>query len=391
MLYIFDEPSVGLHPRDVARINSIFTKLRDKGNTVLIIEHDPDVIKIADWVIEVGPGAGVHGGEIMFEGSYEQLLQSDCLTGKYLSKMTTINKKPRHPVHFYQGEISNANNLKNEHLDIPQGLLTVLTGVAGSGKSTLVEHSLRSTYPEAIMVTQASLAANSRSNPATFIGIMDNIRKAFAKVNEVKPSLFSYNSEGACPACEGRGYIESNLAFMETVKQTCEVCQGKRYKMEALAFKYQGKDITEVLDLTIEEALDFFKSAPAIKKKIKAMNEVGLGYLTLGQPTSTLSGGERQRLKLANEFYQKGNLFILDEPSTGLHLSDISRLMKIMKHFVDQGNTLVVIEHQLDIIRQADWIIDIGPEGGSAGGQVIYAGPPAGLRNCSASLTAQYI
>ena len=290
MLYIFDEPSVGLHPRDVARINSIFTKLRDKGNTVLIIEHDPDVIKIADWVIEVGPGAGVHGGEIMFEGSYEQLLQSDCLMGKYLSKMTTINKKPRHPVHFYQGEISNANNLKNEHLDIPQGLLTVLTGVAGSGKSTLVEHSLRSTYPEAIMVTQASLAANSRSNPATFIGIMDNIRKAFAKVNEVKPSLFSYNSEGACPACEGRGYIESNLAFMETVKQTCEVCQGKRYKMEALAFKYQGKDITEVLDLTIEEALDFFKSAPAIKKKIKAMNEVGLGYLTLGQPTSTLSG-----------------------------------------------------------------------------------------------------
>lgn len=391
MLYIFDEPSVGLHPRDVARINSIFTKLRDKGNTVLIIEHDPDVIKIADWVIEVGPGAGVHGGEIMFEGSYEQLLQSDCLTGKYLSKMTTISDKPSQPVHFYHGNISSVNNLKNEHLDIPQGILTVLTGVAGSGKSTLVEYSLRATYPEAIMVTQASLAANSRSNPATFIGIMDNIRKVFAKVNEVKPSLFSYNSEGACPACEGRGYIESNLAFMETVKQTCELCQGKRYKTEALAFTYQGKDITEVLDLTVEEALDFFKSAPAIKKKIKAMHEVGLGYLTLGQPTSTLSGGERQRLKLANEFYQKGNLFILDEPSTGLHLSDISRLMKLMNHFVEQGNTLVVIEHQLDIIRQADWIIDIGPEGGSAGGEVIYAGPPAGLRNCSASLTAQYI
>lgn len=270
MLYIFDEPSVGLHPRDVARINSIFTKLRDKGNTVLIIEHDPDVIKIADWVIEVGPAAGVHGGEIMFEGSYEQLLQSDCLTEKHLSQMTAINDEPRQPAHFYHGEVSSINNLKNQHLEIPQGLLTVLTGVAGSGKSTLVEHSLRSTYPEAIMVTQASLAANSRSNPATFIGIMDNIRKAFAKVNEVKPSLFSYNSEGACPACEGRGYIESNLAFMETVKQTCEVCQGKRYKMEALAFKYQGKDITEVLDLTIEEALDFFKSAPAIKKKNKS-------------------------------------------------------------------------------------------------------------------------
>ncbi len=391
MLYIFDEPSVGLHPRDVARINSIFTKLRDKGNTVLIIEHDPDVIKIADWVVEVGPAAGVHGGEIMFEGSYEQLLQSDCLTGKYLSQMTTVNEQPRQALHFYQGEVSNANNLKNEHLDIPQGLLTVLTGVAGSGKSTLVEHSLRAAYPEAIMVTQASLAATSRSNPATFIGIMDNIRKAFAKVNEVKPSLFSYNSEGACSACEGRGYIESNLAFMETVKQTCEVCQGKRYKSEALAFKYQGKDITEVLDLTIEEALDFFKAVPAIKKKIKAMDEVGLGYLSLGQPTSTLSGGERQRLKLANEFYQKGNLFILDEPSTGLHLSDISRLMKIMNHFVEQGNTLVVIEHHLDIIRQADWIIDIGPDGGSAGGKVIFEGPPAGLKNCSDSLTAKYI
>ncbi|HAP15070.1 MAG TPA: daunorubicin resistance protein DrrC, partial [Lactococcus sp.] len=391
MLYIFDEPSVGLHPRDVARINAIFTKLRDKGNTVLIIEHDPDVIKIADWVVEVGPAAGVHGGEIMFEGSYAQLLQSDCLTGKHLAQMIPINATPRQATHFYQGKVSSANNLKKQGLDIPQGLLTVLTGVAGSGKSTLVEHSLRAAYPEAVMVTQASLAANSRSNPATFIGIMDAIRKAFAKENDEKPSLFSYNSEGACPACEGRGSIESSLAFMETVKQTCELCQGKRYKAEALAFKYQGKAITEVLELTIEEALDFFKSIPAIKKKVKAMNEVGLGYLTLGQSTSTLSGGERQRLKLANEFYQKGNLFILDEPSTGLHLSDISRLMKIMNHFVEQGNTLIVIEHQLDIIRQADWIIDVGPEVGSAGGEVIYAGPPAGLRECAASLTAQYL
>ncbi len=220
---------------------------------------------------------------------------------------------------------------------------------------------------------------------------MDAIRKAFAKENDVKPSLFSYNSEGACPDCEGRGYIESRLAFMETVKQTCELCQGKRYKAEALSFKYQGKDITEVLGLTIEEALDFFQNIPTIKKKVKAMNEVGLGYLTLGQSTSTLSGGERQRLKLANEFYQKGNLFILDEPSTGLHLSDIGRLMKIMNHFVEQGNTLVVIEHQLDIMRQADWIIDVGPDGGSAGGEVVYAGPPAGLQDCATSLTAKYI
>lgn len=391
LLYVFDEPSVGLHPRDVARINEIFTKLRDKGNTVLIIEHDPDVIKIADWVVEVGPAAGTHGGEIMFEGTYEQLLRSDCLTGRYLSEVTSVNNSPRESSDFYQGVISEANNLKHQQLNIPKGLLTVLTGVAGSGKSSLVEHSLRVAYPEAVMVTQASLAANSRSSPATFIGIMDGIRKAFAKENDVKVSLFSYNSEGACAPCEGKGYIESNLAFMETVKQVCEVCKGKRYKSEVLAFKYQGKDITEVLELTVEDALDFFKTIPTIHKKVKAMYEVGLGYLTLGQATSTLSGGERQRLKLANEFYQKGTLFILDEPSTGLHLSDISRLMKIMNHFVDQGNTLVVIEHQLDIIRQADWIIDVGPEGGSAGGEIVYVGPPAGLRQCENSLTAKYI
>lgn len=391
MLYIFDEPSVGLHPRDVGRINEIFIKLRDKGNTVLIIEHDPDVIKIADWVVELGPNAGVHGGRIEFEGTYEQLLKSDCLTGRALSQESLVNYSPRKVEEFYEGYPSNENNLKNQSLKIPKGLLTVLTGVAGSGKSSLIEHSFRKKYPEAVLVTQDTVSANSRSNPATFIGIMDNIRKLFAKENNVAVGLFSYNSDGACPECQGRGYLESNMAFMETVRQTCQVCDGKRYREEVLEYKYKGKNITEVLDLTVEDALDYFSSNTAIKKKVSALNEVGLSYITLGQPTSTLSGGERQRLKLANEFYQKGSIFILDEPSTGLHLSDIERLMKIMNHFVDSGNTLIVIEHQLDIIRQADWIVDVGPDGGAAGGEIIFEGYPEDLLKVVNSITAKYI
>lgn len=337
------------------------------------------------------PNAGVHGGRIEFEGTYEQLLKSDCLTGRALSQKSLVNDNPRKAEDFYEGYLSNANNLKNESLEIPKGLLTVLTGVAGSGKSSLVEHSFRKKYPEAVLVTQDTVSANSRSNPATFIGIMDNIRKLFAKENNVAVGLFSYNSDGACPECQGRGYIESNMAFMETVRQTCQVCDGKRYREEVLEYKYKGKNITEVLDLTVEDALDYFSSNPAIKKKVSALNEVGLSYITLGQPTSTLSGGERQRLKLANEFYQKGSIFILDEPSTGLHLSDIERLMKIMNHFVDSGNTLIVIEHQLDIIRQADWIVDVGPDGGAAGGEIIFEGYPEDLLKVVNSITAKYI
>lgn len=391
MLYIFDEPSVGLHPRDVERMNQIFIKLRDKGNTVIIIEHDPDVIKIADWVIEIGPKAGVHGGEVMFEGTYAELLDSDTLTGKFLKQTSSVNQTPRTVGEFLIGQKTSAHNLKEQQLRIPEQTLTVLTGVAGSGKSSLVENSLRLAYPDAVFVDQNSLASNTRSNPATFIGIMDAIRKLFAKETGQPVGLFSYNSEGACETCGGRGFVESNLAFMETVRTTCETCEGKRYKQAVLQYHFQGKNIVDILDLTVEDAVQFFKKQAAIKKKIVAMNEVGLGYLTLGQSTATLSGGEKQRLKLAAEFYQKGSIYILDEPSTGLHLSDIANLLKIIEHFVDAGNTVVVIEHQLDIIRQADWIIDVGPDAGDQGGRIIFEGPVAELADNPVSITAQYI
>ncbi|GAK31305.1 thiamine ABC transporter permease [Weissella oryzae SG25] len=391
MLYIFDEPSVGLHPDDISRINAIFLKLRDKGNTVIIIEHDPDVIKLADWVIELGPQAGVHGGQVMFEGTYAELLKSDTLTGQYLAQGKKYKDQPRPAKDFLIGLASSVHNLQAQQLKVPVGLLTVLTGVAGSGKSTLLASSFQAAYPELVYVDQNSLASNTRSNPATFIGIMDNIRKLLAKANDQPVGMFSYNSEGACEACGGRGYIESNLAFMETVKTTCEVCGGKRYKQVVLQYKFQEKNIVEILDLTVEEALEFFKKTAAIKKKIQAMNELGLGYLSLGQSTASLSGGEKQRLKLAAEFYQEGSIYVLDEPSTGLHLADIQNLLRIINHFVDNGNTVVVIEHQLDIIRQADWVIDLGPGAGTKGGKVVFAGPVKELLGNQNSVTAQYI
>ncbi|MFV0556519.1 MAG: ATP-binding cassette domain-containing protein [Lactovum sp.] len=391
MLYIFDEPSTGLHPRDVVRMNTIFSKLCDKGNTVLIIEHDPDVIKIADWIVELGPAAGKHGGEIVFTGSYEELLTSDCLTGRYLAAQTKAKEDPRSAKNFLEGIESSTHNLKAQTLKIPEKTLTVVTGVAGSGKSTLIETSFRVNFPDAVYVDQVGVTGNSRSNSATFIGIMDGIRKLFAKENGQKVNLFSYNSAGACESCKGKGYLESSLAFMETVHQICEDCGGKRYKPEVLNYLYNGCNIVDVLDLTVEEAVDFFSKVAAIHKSLKALNEVGLGYITLGQSTSTLSGGEKQRLKLATEFYKKGSIYILDEPSTGLHLSDIERLLGIMNHFVDNGNTLIVIEHQLDIIRQADWIIDVGPDGGDEGGEIIFEGLVKNLKENKASITGKYI
>ncbi|MGC6768687.1 ATP-binding cassette domain-containing protein [Enterococcus sp. LJL51] len=389
LLYIFDEPSIGLHPRDVHRLNELLIKLRDKGNTVIVIEHDPDVIKIADHVIEVGPHAGKHGGEIMFTGTYDQLLASDTLTGRFLKKQIPIKQQPRKANEFYKGKSTSKHNLKAAALTIPKQTLTLITGVAGSGKSTLVRESFLKAYPETIIIDQAAAQTNSRSNPATYIGIMDGIRKLFGKVNNVSPSLFSYNSKGACENCKGQGYIETNLAFMDAVKMECTVCEGRRFKQEVLDYMYQGKTINEVLGLTVEEGLEFFQEA-AILKKLKAMAQVGLAYLTIGQPMSTLSGGECQRMKLASEFYKKGSIYVLDEPSTGLHLSDIDHIMEIMNHLVDQGNTVVVIEHHVDIIRQADWIVDIGPDGGDQGGKIIFEGYPAAIKEAD-SLTGQYI
>lgn len=389
LLYIFDEPSIGLHPRDVHRLNDLLIKLRDKGNTVIVIEHDPDVIKIVDHVIEVGPQAGKHGGQIMFTGTYEALLNSKTLTGTFLNNQVAINETPRKVNDFYQGKASSKHNLKNVSLNVPKKALTLITGVAGSGKSTLVKDSFLTQFPETILIDQAAAQTNSRSNPATYIGILDTIRKLFGKANNVSPSLFSYNSKGACANCKGQGYIETNLAFMDAVRNECPVCEGKRFNQEVLDYQFQGKNINEVLGLTVEESLSFFQEN-AIVKKLKAMSQVGLDYLAIGQPMSTLSGGECQRMKLASEFYKKGSIYLLDEPSTGLHLSDIAHIMEIMNHLVDQGNTVIVIEHHVDIIRQADWIVDIGPDGGDKGGEIVFEGYPTAIK-ATDSLTGQYI
>ncbi len=390
MLYILDEPSVGLHARDVARLTNLLKVLRDKGNTVLVVEHDPDVIAAADHVVDIGPKAGTHGGEVVFEGSYKALKNAATLTGRFLSQQLPIKQQPRQA----RGQLTIRNatlhNLKNVTVNIPTGVLTVVTGVAGSGKSTLINDVFLEQYPDAIVIDQARVTANSRSAPATYTGIMDDIRQSFAKANKVQPSLFSFNSEGSCPNCNGLGVVYTDLAFMEGITSTCEICEGKRFKPEVLAYLLRDKTISDVLDMTAEEALPFF-TEKKIKPVLQAMNDVGLTYLKLGQPLSTLSGGEGQRLKLATELHKKGSVYVMDEPTTGLHLSDIGLLMGIIDRLVDAGNTVILIEHHLNVIRQADWIIDLGPEGGRAGGDVLFEGPPQALKGCERSITARFI
>jgi excinuclease UvrABC ATPase subunit len=390
VMYIFDEPSIGLHPRDVHRLNELLVKLRDKGNTVIVVEHDPDVIKVADHVVDVGPKAGTNGGRIMFTGSYNDLLGSNTLTGEYLGRNLPIKSKPRISNEFFETKKSSLHNLKNVSLRIPKGIFTVVTGVAGSGKSTLVNGVFAKEYSNAVIIDQSAVSANLRSNPATFTGIMDEIRKLFASESKVSAGLFSYNSEGACEACKGRGFIETDLSFMDSVETICEECSGKRYKQEVLEYKYNGKTIVEVLDMTIVEAADFFVQKE-IRNKLKHIVDVGLHYMTLGQPLDTLSGGECQRLKLAKELSKKGNIYIMDEPTTGLHMSDIISILTLIDRLVDKGNTVIVIEHNLDVIRNSDWIIDVGIEGGSKGGQILFEGPPSDLRNCKESITAKYM
>jgi len=390
VMYIFDEPSIGLHPRDVHRLNELLVKLRNKGNTVIVVEHDPDVIKAADHIVDVGPKAGKNGGTIMFEGSYNDLLKSGTLTGEYIGRSLPIKNKPRISNDFFETKKSSLHNLKNVSLRIPKGLFTVVTGVAGSGKSTLVNGVFAQEYKDAIIIDQSAVSVNLRSNPATFTGIMDEIRKLFADENKVSAGLFSYNSEGACEACKGRGYIETDLSFMDSVETICEDCGGKRFKHEVLEYKYNGRSIVDVLEMTIAEAVDFFIQKEIINK-LKHIVDVGLHYMTLGQPLDTLSGGECQRLKLAKELSKKGNIYIMDEPTTGLHMSDITGILTLIDRLVDKGNTVIVIEHNLDVIRNADWIIDVGVEGGSGGGQILFEGTPGNLRNCKESITAKYL
>lgn len=390
MLYILDEPSVGLHARDVARLNNLLKLLRDKGNTVLVVEHDPDVISMADHVVDIGPRAGIHGGQVVFEGSYDELRGADTLTAKYLKQHLPIKEKVRQPHGNMTVKDATLHNLKNVTVNIPTGVLTVVTGVAGSGKSTLINDVFLEQYTDVIVIDQSKVTANSRSAPATYTGIMDDIRQAFAKANGVSASLFSFNSDGSCPNCNGLGVTYTDLAFMAGISTPCEICEGKRFKAEVLAYQLRGKSISDVLDMTAEEALPFFTERK-VKPVLQAMNDVGLTYLKLGQPLSTLSGGEGQRLKLATELHKKGSVYVMDEPTTGLHLSDIGLLMKIIDRLVDAKNTVILIEHHLDVIRQADWIIDMGPDGGSAGGQVLFEGPPAELKKCERSITAKFI
>ena len=390
VMYIFDEPSIGMHPRDVHRMNELLQQLRDKGNTVLVVEHDPDVIKVADHVVDVGPRAGSGGGMIVYEGCFDGLLQTDTLTGQYLQKSLPLKEVFRTPTGKLPITHAKANNLQNVNVDIPKGVLTVVTGVAGSGKSSLINGTFLRQYPDAIMIDQSPVGVSNRSNPATYTGILDDVRKAFAKANGVSASLFSFNSEGACENCQGAGVIYTDLAFMSGVKSPCEVCDGKRFKDEVLGYKLNGKSITDVLAMTVQQALDFFEIKEVVRK-LQAMSDVGLDYLTLGQPLSSLSGGECQRIKLASELHKKGSIYVMDEPTTGLHMSDIAHLMEVINRLVETGNTVIIIEHNLSLIKNADWIIDMGPEGGHKGGRVIFEGTPRQLLDAKHSFTSAYL
>lgn len=391
MTYIFDEPSTGMHPRDVHRMTKLLKSLRDKGNTVLVVEHDKDVISIADEVVDVGPLAGKNGGQILFQGSFEQLLVSDTLTGAAMQELTPIKKNPRIPSKFLSLKDACIHNLKHVSVDIPLNVLTVVTGVAGSGKSSLIRDVFAAQYAErVILVDQSPVTATGRSTPATFLGFFDEIRKVFAKENGVSASYFSFNSKGACPVCKGRGMVVTELVFMDPVTTVCEACNGERFSKEALSYLYRGKNIMEVLKLSAEEALEFFIDQPKISKILKAMIEVGLSYLSLGQPLSTLSGGERQRVKLAKYLGNKGNIYVLDEPTTGLHASDVKNIMKLLDSFVVRGNTVIVIEHNIDVMKQADYIIDVGPDGGTSGGQIVFTGTPQQMADTADTITARY-
>lgn len=388
--YIFDEPSVGLHPHDVHRLNELLQKLRDKGNTVLVVEHDPDVIKSGDHIVDVGPQAGTAGGEIVFEGSFSDLLHANTLTGRHLMQRLPIKESVRSPIGQLPIKHAKVNNLKDVSVNIPIGVLTVVTGVAGSGKSSLINETFLTTYPDAIVVDQSAVGVSTRSNPATYTGIMDDLRKAFAKANKVNAGLFSFNSKGACENCQGLGAVYMDLSFLESVKFPCEVCEGRRFKDEVLAYKLDGKSISDVLEMTVDQALEFFGQRE-FAPKLQAMSDVGLGYIRLGQPLSTLSGGECQRIKLASELHKKGSIYVLDEPTTSLHMSDIEHLLTIFNRLVDSGNTVIVIEHNQDVIRNADWVIDMGPEGGSKGGTIVFEGTPRQLLKANASLTSKYL
>ncbi|WP_406279264.1 ATP-binding cassette domain-containing protein [Embleya sp. NBC_00896] len=390
MTYIFDEPSVGLHPRDVVRLNDLLVRLRDKGNTVLVVEHDLDVIAIADHVVDVGPGAGIHGGTVTFEGTYDELRTADTPTGHALRRLTPLKPEFRTPTGTLPIRGADLHNLRDVDVDIPTGVLTVVTGVAGSGKSTLITDVLVAAHPDAVVVDQSGVGKSSRSTPATYVGVLDPVRKLFARANGVDPGLFTFNSTGGCPQCQGRGVIQTDMAFMDPVTTRCEACEGRRFRDEVLGYRLRGKSIVDVLALTAEEAVDYF-TEKAQRTRVESLVAVGLGYLTLGQPLSSLSGGELQRIKLASELHKTGSVYILDEPTTGLHMSDVDTLVRLLDRLVDAGNTVVVVEHNLDVVKRADHVLDLGPGGGKHGGTVVFEGTPAELVKAEDSATARFL
>ena len=392
--YVFDEPTIGLHPHDIQRMNNLLLQLRDKGNTVLVVEHKPETIAIADHVIDLGPGAGTAGGTICFEGSVEGLRASDTVTGRHLDDRARLKQAVRKPKAKLEIRGAATHNLQDVDVDIPLGVLCVITGVAGSGKSSLIHGSVAG-RDGVITVDQSAIRGSRRSNPATYTGLLDPIRKAFAKANGVKPALFSSNSEGACPACNGAGVIYTDLAMMAGVAITCEECGGKRFQASVLDYHLGGKDISEVLAMPVSEAATFFgdgpAKTPAAHKILGHLNDVGLGYLSLGQPLTTLSGGERQRLKLATHMGEKGGVYVLDEPTTGLHLADVEQLLGLLDRLVDSGKSVLVIEHHQAVMAHADWIIDLGPGAGHDGGKIVFEGTPADLVAARSTLTGEHL
>jgi excinuclease UvrABC ATPase subunit len=389
-LYIFDEPTIGLHPHDIQRLNKTLAKLRDVGNTVLVVEHKPEVMAIADHIVDMGPGAGRAGGTVVFEGPFKELKKSDTPTGKHLSKHQALKEKTRAGKGHLLVENATLNNLRNVTVRIPKGVLTVVAGVSGSGKSSLIHGCLPKHYPDAVLVDQSLAAGSRRSNLATYSGMADAIRKAFATANKVEPALFSANSKGACPACEGLGVIFTDLQHLDPVAVRCETCEGRCFTTAVLALTLRGKNINDVLSLSVADALSYFTEKP-ILATLKALEDVGLGYIALGQRLNTLSGGERQRLKLAGELQKPSQIVVLDEPTTGLHMADVANLLTLLNVMVDNGTTVIVIEHNLDVVARADWIIDMGPGAGAEGGLVVFEGAPRELMKTSKSLTGKHL
>ncbi len=392
--YVFDEPTIGLHPHDIQRMNELLLQLRDKGNTVLVIEHKPEMIAIADHVVDLGPKAGAAGGEVVFEGTAERLRKSDTLTGRHLDDRASLKPDVRTPSGVLEVRGASTNNLQNVDVDIPLGVLVVLTGVAGAGKSSLIQGSVAG-HEGVVTIDQAAIRGSRRSNPATYTKLLDPIRKAFAKANGVKPALFSANSEGACPACNGAGVIYTDLGVMATVATTCEECEGKRFEASVLDYHVAGRDISQVLAMSVAEATAFFgegeAKTPAAHKIVQRLADVGLGYLTIGQPLTTLSGGERQRLKLATHMAEKGDVYILDEPTNGLHLADVEQLLGLLDRLVEDGKSVVVIEHHQAVVAHADRIIDLGPGAGHDGGRIVFEGTPADLVASRSTLTGEHL